>query len=80
MRITISEKNVDGWNIKNLEDGLWWAVSRVTTMGYGDRFPTTAEGRLLAVLLILEDISLVGVVTASVASWFVKLSQEEIKN
>ena len=80
VQITISERNVDGSNIKSFEDGLWWAVTTVTTVGYGDRFPTTTEGRLLAVLLMLVGISLVGVITASVASWFVKLSQEEAKN
>ena len=80
VQITISERNVDGSNIKSFEDGLWWAVTTVTTVGYGDRFPTTTEGRLLAVLLMLVGISLVGVITASVASWFVKLSQEETKN
>ena len=80
VQITISERNVDGSNIKNFEDGLWWAITTVTTVGYGDRFPTTTEGRLLAVLLMLVGISLVGVITASVASWFVKLSQEETKN
>jgi voltage-gated potassium channel len=80
VQITISERNVDGSNIKNFEDGLWWAVTTVTTVGYGDRFPTTTEGRLLAVLLMLVGISLVGVITASVAAWFVKLSQDEAKN
>ncbi len=80
IQITISERNVDGSNIKSFEDGLWWAVTTVTTVGYGDRFPTTTEGRLLAVLLMLVGISLVGVITASVASWFVRISQEETKN
>ncbi len=80
VQITISERNIDGSNIKSFEDGLWWAVTTVTTVGYGDKFPTTTEGRLLAVLLMLVGISLVGVITASVASWFVKLSQEETKN
>ena len=80
VQITISERNVDGSNIKSFEDGLWWAVTTVTTVGYGDRFPTTTEGRRRAVLLMLGGISLVGVITASVASWFVKLSQEETKN
>ncbi len=80
VQITISERNVDGSNIKSFEDGLWWAVTTVTTVGYGDRFPTTTEGRLLAVLLMLVGISLVGVITASVASWFVRISQEETKN
>lgn len=80
VQITISERDVEGSNIKTFSDGLWWAVTTVTTVGYGDRFPTTTEGRILAVMLMLVGISLVGVITASVASWFVRLSQEESMN
>jgi voltage-gated potassium channel len=77
IQITILERSVEGSNIKNFGDGLWWAVTTVTTVGYGDRYPTTTEGRFLAVLLMMMGISLVGVITASVASWFVKMSQDE---
>jgi len=77
IQITISERAVEGSNIKTFSDGLWWAVTTVTTVGYGDRYPTTTEGRLLAVLLMITGISLVGVITASVAAWFVKLSQDD---
>ena len=76
IQITISERTVVGSNIKTFSDGLWWSVTTVTTVGYGDRYPTTTEGRLLAVLLMITGISLVGVITASVAAWFVKLSQD----
>jgi voltage-gated potassium channel len=79
IQITISERSVEGSNIKIFSDGLWWAVTTVTTVGYGDRYPTTSEGRLLAVLLMITGISLVGVITASVAAWFVKMSQEDSK-
>ena len=78
IQITISERTVEGSNIKTFSDGLWWAVTTVTTVGYGDRYPTTTEGRLLAVLLMITGISLVGVITASVAAWFVKLSQDKM--
>ena len=77
VQVTISERGVEGSNIKNFGDGLWWAVTTVTTVGYGDRFPVTTEGRILAVLLMLTGISLVGVITASVASWFVQMSQND---
>ena len=77
VQVTISERGVEGSNIKNFGDGLWWAVTTVTTVGYGDRFPVSTEGRLLAVLLMIAGISLVGVITASVASWFVKMSQSD---
>jgi len=77
VQITISERAVEGSNIKNFGDGLWWAITTVTTVGYGDRFPTTLEGKFLAVGLMIVGISLMGVVTASVAAWFVKMSSNE---
>ena len=77
VQITITERAVEGSNIKTFADGLWWAVTTVTTVGYGDRFPTTTEGRLLAVMLMFMGISLVGVITASVAAWFVKMNQDD---
>ena len=77
VQITIIERDIDGSNIKNFGDGLWWAMTTVTTVGYGDRFPTTSEGRFLAVGLMIMGISLMGVITASVASWFVKMGQNE---
>lgn len=77
VQITITERGVEGSNIKNFGDGLWWAVTTVTTVGYGDRFPTTSMGRVLAVGLMLVGISLMGVITASVAAWFVKMSQDD---
>jgi voltage-gated potassium channel len=80
VQITITERGVDGSNIKNFSDGFWWAITTVTTVGYGDRYPTTLEGKFLAVLLMFMGISLVGVITASVATWFIKMSQEEREN
>lgn len=79
VQITITERAVEGSNIKNFGDGLWWAITTVTTVGYGDRYPTTTEGRFLAVGLMIMGISLMGVITASVAAWFVKMGQVESK-
>jgi len=72
------EKAVKGSNIKTLGDAIWWTISTVTTVGYGDRFPTTAAGRVLAVLVMFTGISLIGVITASIAAWFV--SSDESTN
>jgi voltage-gated potassium channel len=66
-----------GSNIHNFADAIWWAVVTVTTVGYGDRYPVTAEGRGVAVVLMLVGIGLVGTVTATVASYFVEQGQQQ---
>jgi voltage-gated potassium channel len=67
-----AERTSSKANINTYGDALWWALSTITTVGYGDRYPTTAEGRLIAAALMLAGIALLGVVTASLASWFVE--------
>lgn len=64
-------------NILSFGDALWWATTTVTTVGYGDRFPVTTEGRIIAVGLMLVGIALVGSVTAAVAAWFIGQVQQD---
>jgi voltage-gated potassium channel len=59
-------------NITNFPDAMWWAASTITTVGYGDRYPTTGEGRLIGLGLMLAGIALLAVVTASFASWILE--------
>ncbi len=54
--------------IRHFGDALWWAITTVTTVGYGDVTPVTPEGRLVAVVLMLAGIGVIGVFTATVAS------------
>jgi voltage-gated potassium channel len=65
------ERDAPGGNIKTLGDALWWSVTTMTTVGYGDHSPTTGLGRVLAVGLMLSGIALLGVVTANIAAWFI---------
>jgi voltage-gated potassium channel len=58
-------------NITTFGDALWWGTTTITTVGYGDRYPTTGAGRLVGFGLMLAGIALLGVITASVASWFI---------
>lgn len=67
-----AERGAKGANISTPGDALWWAMTTVSTVGYGDRFPVTTQGRVAASALMLTGIALVGIVTASVAAWFVK--------
>lgn len=72
-----AERSHPDANILTFGDAVWWAATTVTTVGYGDRFPVTTEGRLVAVVLMLVGIALVGSVTAAVAAWFVAQVQQE---
>ena len=77
VQITVVERVQESGNIKTFGDGLWWAITTVTTVGYGDRFPVTTEGRVLAFGLMIVGISLIGVITATVAAWFVGMMQDK---
>ena len=57
-------------NIKTGSDALWWAFATITTVGYGDRYPVTLEGRLVAGLLMVAGVGLFGALSGLVASWF----------
>lgn len=72
-----AERDAEGANLTTFGDAVWWASTTVTTVGYGDRFPVTTEGRLVAVALMLVGIGLVGAVTAAVATWILGRVAEE---
>ena len=64
-------------NIKTPEDALWWAVVTLTTVGYGDRFPVTSEGRVIAAVLMIAGVGLFGSLSGFVAAWFLAPVQKE---
>jgi len=66
-----SERHAHGTNIATFGDSLWWAVTTVSTVGYGDHYPVTRDGKLVAVGLMFGGIALIGVVAASFATWLV---------
>jgi len=62
-------------HIQSIGDALWWAVVTATTVGYGDVSPVTAEGRLIAVGLMVVGIGFIGVFTATITSFFLQPSR-----
>ena len=71
------ERYLHGATINSFGKALWWSITTVTTVGYGDVYPVTNTGRVIAVLLMIGGISLVGVVTAALASWIIDRVTEE---
>jgi len=71
------ERYLHGATINSFGKAIWWSITTVTTVGYGDVYPVTNTGRVIAVLLMIGGISLVGVVTAALASWIIQRVAEE---
>jgi voltage-gated potassium channel len=76
-----AERGHPGANIESFWDAIWWSVVTMCTVGYGDRFPVTVEGRCIGIGLMVAGVGLFGVVTASFAAWLVdQLRDEEAAN
>ena len=65
------EKDVNS-NIKTAEDAIWWSYVTITTVGYGDKFPITTEGRVIGAVLMTMGVGIFGTFTALVSSWFIQ--------
>ena len=70
-------ENVPESNIKSASDALWWSFVTITTVGYGDKFPVTPEGRVIAAFLMTAGVGLFGTFTGLVASFFIEADQEK---
>ncbi|GAA3400565.1 MULTISPECIES: potassium channel family protein [Pseudarthrobacter] len=66
------EQSAPDAKIITFGDALWWAMTTITTVGYGDMYPVTPIGRMVAAALMMSGIAVLGVVTASIASWLVQ--------
>ena len=73
---TIEEASPDR-NIQSFPDGLWWAVTTITTVGYGDKFPVTPIGRAVGAGVMTLGIGLFGLLAASLASLLVEKDLEK---
>ena len=73
---TVVEDVGDGKQIDSFGDALWWSSTTITTVGYGDVYPVTAVGRMIAVVTIIVGISAFAVVTAKIAEFLVRVDDE----
>jgi voltage-gated potassium channel len=67
-------------NIKTADDAIWWAFATITTVGYGDRYPTTGEGRFVAVILMCAGVGLFGTFSGFLAAWFLEAPERGTKD
>lgn len=71
----LSFENVPNGNIRTAEDALWWAMCTVTTVGYGDFYPVTQEGRAVAAMLMTVGVGLLGTMSGLMVSWLLQPSR-----
>jgi voltage-gated potassium channel len=67
-----AQATVNSDEFPSMWDGIWWAVVTVTTVGYGDLYPTDVEGRIIGIVLMLVGIGFLSVMTATIASRFIQ--------
>jgi voltage-gated potassium channel len=67
-----AQATFDAGDFHSMWDGVWWAVVTVTTVGYGDIYPHTVAGRFIGMVVMLAGIGFLSVLTATIASHFVK--------
>ena len=71
------EQYAPGANIKTASDALWYTIVTISTVGYGDRFPTTNAGRLVGALIIVVGVGIFGTFTGYLANFFLAPRKEE---
>jgi voltage-gated potassium channel len=69
---TLAEDVGKDGRVKSFFDALWWSGATITTVGYGDIYPITAAGRIIAIFTMLVGISTLAVVTARIAQFLIK--------
>jgi voltage-gated potassium channel len=74
--IVAVEADVPGANIQTPGDGVWWAFVTITTVGYGDQFPVTQNGRMVGMLTMMLGVGLFGVLTGFLANAFIPEKKE----
>ena len=67
----VFERHANSYQFENLGDALWWSIVTVATVGYGDKVPVTAAGRIVGSITIISGLILISLFTATISSVFV---------
>lgn len=76
--ILICEQRDPQSNIKSANDAVWWSVATITTVAYGDKYPVTTEGRLLAMVVMFCSVGLFGGMSGLAAALFIGTKERTI--
>jgi ion channel len=77
MLVTYFEQQDPNANIQSGGDAVWWAFVSITTVGYGDQFPVTDGGRIMAFFVLATGVGLFGVLSGYLANFFLAPAAEE---
>jgi voltage-gated potassium channel len=72
------EARSKGANITDPGEGMWWAITTISTVGYGDKYPITWPGRFVAIVLMVVGIAFTGIISAALVSVFLRKTEMEV--
>jgi voltage-gated potassium channel len=73
--VLLAEQNAPNANIKTYHEAIWWAIVTICTVGYGDYYPVTGWGQLMAIILMFFGLGIIGVLSSYLASIFISLER-----
>lgn len=76
--VLAAEEDAQNANIQSASDALWWGYVTITTVGYGDRYPVTNEGRIVGVFLLTVGVGLFGTFTGFLANFFLAPTRDDV--